>query len=86
MGFFDVAKNIGKFVINDAIERAQNNQEEFERAYDVGTRATDEQLVKYFKTASSFQKAGYARVLEERGYLEKNSEGKYQRTGKTLNK
>ena len=33
---------------------------------------------------TSIEKNGYAKVLEKRGYLEKNSEGKYQRTSKRL--
>lgn len=84
MGFFDVVKSIGKYAVDTAIENAEHNQEKLERAYGIGSRLSDAELVSRFKSASGFEKAGYAKVLEERGYLEKDSEGKYQRTGKTL--
>ena len=63
---------------------SQKKQEEREIVYYDGQRMTDEELVRKFKSASGMRKVGFAMVLEERGYLEKDNEGRYRRTSKTL--
>ncbi|MDY2735253.1 hypothetical protein, partial [Intestinibacter sp.] len=46
---------------------------------------SDREVADKFEDAfTSIEKNGYAKVLEKRGYLEKNSEGKYKRTSKRL--
>ena len=46
---------------------------------------SDREVVDEFQFAiTSIEKNAYAEVLEKRGYLEKNSQGKYQRTSKKL--
>ena len=85
MGFWDIAKSVGKAVAQSAIEDIQSKQNEVNRAYDRADRKSDEQLVNSFKNASSnYEKLGYAKALEDRGYLYKDGDGKYKRTSKTL--
>ncbi|MBY3618601.1 hypothetical protein HGO21_03480 [Acinetobacter sp. CUI P1] len=36
------------------------------------------------ENSSGIEKYGYAAELEKRGYLERNAEGKFQKTNKTL--
>ena len=46
---------------------------------------TDREVANKFQYAkTSIEKSCYAKILEKREYLEKNSDGKYQRTSKKL--
>lgn len=46
---------------------------------------SDREVVEaYNNSFITIERKGYAKVLEKRGYIEKNSEGKYQRTSKRL--
>lgn len=84
MGFFRGLGEAAKFIGEGFLDEVKKKQEEREIAYYDGQRMTDEELVRKFKSASGMRKVGFAMVLEERGYLEKDSEGKYRRTSKTL--
>lgn len=84
MGFWDIAKSVGKAVAESTMEDIQRKQNQMNNAYDRADRKTDEQLVSSFKNASGFEKIGYAKALEDRGYLYKDEDGKYKRTSKTL--
>ena len=84
MGFFRGLGEAAKYVVKGLLEDVKQKQEERDRAYAEGQRMTDEELVRRFKSASGMRKVGFAMVLEERGYLEKDSEGRYRRTSKTL--
>ena len=84
MGFFRGLGEAAKFIGEGFLDEVKKKQEERDRAYAEGQRMTDEELVRRFKSASGMRKVGFAMVLEERGYLEKDSEGRYRRTSKTL--
>lgn len=46
---------------------------------------TDREVANKFQSArTSIEKSCYAKILEKRGYLEKNSDGKYKKTSKRL--
>ena len=84
MSFLD---GLGKF-INNTVEYYNKEVEKKERTINnVQRRASDlsdMELVRHFKQSSGLNKMGYARELEDRGYLEKDENGKYVRTSKTL--
>lgn len=84
MSFLD---GLGKF-INNTVEYHNKEVEKKERTMNnVQRRASDlsdRELVRHFEQSSGLNKMGYARELEDRGYLEKDENGKYVRTSKTL--
>lgn len=84
MGFFRGLGEAAKYIGEGLLDEVKKKQEERDIAYYDGQRMTDKELVRRFKSASGMRKVGFAMVLEERGYLEKDSEGKYRRTSKTL--
>ena len=84
MGFFRGLGEAAKYVGKGLLEDVKQKQEERDRAYAEVQCMTDEELVRKFKSASGMRKVGFAMVLEERGYLEKDNEGRYRRTSKTL--
>ena len=84
MGFFDALGGFAKEVGNSMMEEAKRRQEEIDKAYAHGQRLSDRDLVRKFKNSSGLKKIGYAKVLEDRGYLERNDEGKFVRTSKRL--
>ena len=84
MGFFRGLGEAAKYVGKGLLEDVKQKQEERDRAYAEGQCMTDEELVRKFKSASGMRKVGFAMVLEERGYLEKDNDGRYRRTSKTL--
>lgn len=82
MGFFDTLGKVAKEVGKGVLEETKKMLEEQNKAYANGRRMSDRELVRKFKSASGPKKIGYARVLEDRGYLTRNSEGKFVRTSK----
>lgn len=84
MSFLD---GLGKF-INNTVEYHNKEVERKERTMNNVQRSasdlSDRELVRYFEQSSGLNKMGYARELEDRGYLEKDENGKYVRTSKTL--
>lgn len=84
MGFFDTLGEVAKGVGKSVMQEAEKRQKEQDRAYANGQRMSDRELVRKFKNASGSTKIGYARVLEDRGYFVRDSEGKFVRTSKRL--
>ncbi|MEF2969105.1 hypothetical protein V3851_25305 [Paenibacillus sp. M1] len=85
MGFWDKLAKAGGTVIEAVQKQAEQQQREKENAEYMASRVDDDrELVKRFQSSSGVKKYGYAAELEKRGYLERNSEGKFQRTNKTL--
>lgn len=85
MGFLE---GLGKF-INNTVEYHNKEVERKERIVNNTERRasnidSDRELVRRFQNSSGLEKMGYARELENRGYLEKDENGKYIRTSKTL--
>lgn len=70
--FGKMVRNVGK----EFVKTMQNNSHEIENAYLSGLAMDDYLLVKRFKQASGYKRAGYAKALEEKGLLERNYEGK----------
>lgn len=70
--FSKVVKSVGK----EIVRTAQNNQSVMENAYLSGLAMDDYVLVRRFKQARGYKRLGYAKALEEKGYLERNGEGK----------
>ncbi|PHB37068.1 hypothetical protein [Bacillus wiedmannii] len=80
-------KAVGKAALGAAESMAQEAQKREERVNRTQSRVTnksDREVVEKFQRSSGLEKMAYARELENRGYLEKNGEGKYQRTDKHL--
>lgn len=81
-------KNVGKVVTDVATHVMEEAQKKEERTNKIQSRVSgrsDDEVVRKYKNASSFEeKRAYARELEARGYLSRDSEGKYQRTNKSL--
>lgn len=70
--FSKLVKNVGK----EIVQNAHKNQSIMENAYLSGLAMDDYLLVRRFKQASGYKRLGYAKALEEKGYLERNNEGK----------
>ncbi|MDX5979681.1 hypothetical protein SIL77_00140 [Exiguobacterium profundum] len=83
-----VATSVGKVATNVAmhlLEEAQKKEERINKIQSRVSEKSDEEVVRKHKNATfSEEKQAYVRELEERGYLSRDSEGKYQRTNKTL--
>jgi hypothetical protein len=56
----------------------EQRRREIERAYEQGMRFSDDRLIRDFKQASGTKNTGYAKALEERGFLYRDDEGKYR--------
>ena len=65
--------------INDAFDR---RHAEIETAYMEACKMPDYYLINEFKESKGIERYGYARALEERGYLKKNSNGGWTPTEK----
>ncbi|MFF2015732.1 hypothetical protein [Paenibacillus sp. NPDC058177] len=92
MAFWEKAEKVMNFV-NDGLQRMQeSNQRQMEQRQEAIDRSqqkasrieNDRELVEKFKSSSGVERVGYGKELESRGYLERNSEGKMQRTNKKL--
>lgn len=85
MGFWNTVSKVGGAILDSVQRQAEQRQREMDRAEEKASRIEDDrELVKKFQNSSGFDKYGYAKELEYRGYLEKGSDGKYKRTNKTL--
>lgn len=76
-----LVKAIGKS-IRRSWEKAQ---QEFDEAYLDGVKMSDYILVYDYRKATGFKRAGYAKAMEERGFLRRNAEGKLVATDKLKN-
>lgn len=65
-------KDIGNSLLNSFYEK----QQQFENAYLEGCSLQDYQLVRKFMRSTGYKRNGYAKALEERGFLKKDSTGK----------
>jgi len=85
MGFWDKVSKVGLHMVETAQRQAEQRHREVEKYEYKASRINDDrELVDKFKNSSGIEKYGYAKELEKRGYLERNSEGKFQRTNKNL--
>lgn len=71
--FFENAKE-------SIISEIKKAQKQYEKCYLEGLNMGDARLVLRYKKATGSEKAGYARALEERGFLEKDRDGRYRPT------
>lgn len=72
--------------IGKSIRRSwEKAQQEFDEAYFEGLKMSDYILVYDYRKASGFKRAGYAKAMEERGFLRRNEEGKLVATDKLKN-
>lgn len=76
-----LVKAIGKS-IRRSWEKAQ---QEFDEAYLDGLKMSEYILVCAYRKATGFKRAGYAKAMEERGFLRRDSEGKLVATDKLKN-
>jgi len=79
-GLPTAAAGAAKYVV----EEAQKNVDKMNRTQARVANKSDKEVVGEFRHSSGLDKCAYARELEDRGYLEKSSEGKYQLTDKRL--
>lgn len=84
MGFWDTVGKAAAGAAKYVVEEAQKNEDKMNRTQARVANKSDREVVGKFQQSSGLDKRAYARELEDRGYLEKNSEGKYQRTDKRL--
>lgn len=70
--FGKIVRGVGK----EIVKSMQNNSREIENAYLSGLSMDDYSLIKRFKQASGYKRAGYCKALEEKGLLERDYEGK----------
>ena len=66
-------KNIGKEIFNIIDQK----NSEIQNAYFEGCGMNNYELVRHFQDSNIFERAGYTKVLEERGLLKKDKNGKY---------
>ena len=64
-------KKIGKGIMN----QMNKFREQSDEARAIGERLNDRELIRRYRNSSGGRKHGYAKVLEERGFLEKNNDG-----------
>lgn len=80
-------KALGKAALGAAesmAKEAQKREDQMNRTQSIVANKSDREVVEKFQRSSGLEKHAYARELEDRGYIEKNEEGKYQRTDKYL--
>lgn len=71
-------KSVGKEILDSMAainEQCQN-------AYFDGLRMSDAELIHAYRTGKGYKKPGYAKAMEERGFLRKKAEGGYEATYK----
>ena len=69
--------------IGKSIRRSwEKSQQEFNEAYMEGLDLSDISLVYYYRQATGFKRAGYTKAMEERGFFERNPEGRLVATKK----
>lgn len=80
-GVFKVLKKIGKELVGSFYHQIEKYNKDESDAYIHGCTISDADLVRKFKNSLGAQRNGYAKALEERGFLYKD-EGKYKPTSK----
>lgn len=78
-GFFSKIVSETITGINAAYDR---RHAEIENAYMQASKMPDYYVINEFKEAKGIERYGYAKVLEERGYLKKNRNGEWRPTDK----
>lgn len=84
-GFFSFAKKVGNAIVEDYTKMYERRKKAIENAYIRAQRLTDYRLIYCFRTSGGAEKIGYAKELEQRGYLYLDSDGIYQATYKYKN-
>lgn len=80
-----VGSAVGGAILDEVQKQAEDRQRKMGIAEEKAMRVQDDrELVSKFQNSSGIEKVAYASELEKRGYLAKNSEGKFERTTKTL--
>lgn len=76
-GFFArLFEEIGKSIVSDM----QKVQKQYEECYLEGLGLDNRRLVFKYRQAKGYERLGYARALEDRGFLEKDKDGRYKPT------
>lgn len=70
MGFFDVIKDIGKDILDNAKER----QERILHYKELYSDRDDQELFRIYKSASGEKRIGVGLLLKERGYGKQNED------------
>ena len=60
----------------------EKSQQEFNEAYLEGLDLSEVSLVYYYRQATGFKRAGYTKAMEERGFFQRNQEGRLVATKK----
>ncbi|MGD6898368.1 hypothetical protein [Bacillus infantis] len=83
MGLFKVVHKIIETFVNSALENHERVSKDIDRAQQKASGVSnDRDLVDKYKQSSGADKVGYTLELEKRGYIERNDDGKFQRTKK----
>lgn len=77
-GIKNILKSIGKSILRSW----EKSQQEFNEAYLEGLELSDFSLVYFYRKATGFKKAGYTKAMEEKGFFERNAEGRLVATNK----
>lgn len=84
MGFWNTVGKAAAGAAKYMVEEAQKREDSINRTQARVAKKSDREVVEKLKRSSGLEREAYARELADRGYLEKNEEGKYQRTDKYL--
>ena len=75
---WNFVKKVGLGIVNEMNKQKEKSNE----AREIGQRLNDRELIRRYHNSSGGTKHGYAKVLEERGFLEHNNEGRLVPTDK----
>ena len=84
MSFWKAVGKVALGVADSLVKEGQKREDTINRTQSRVANKSDRDVVEKFQHSSGLDKHAYARELEDRGYLEKNAEGKYQRTDRNL--
>lgn len=84
MSFWNKVGKAALGAVQYVAEEAQKREDAINRTQARVAKKSDREVVEKFQRSSGLDKHAYARELENRGYLEKGSDGKYKRTDKNL--
>ncbi|QGM31944.1 hypothetical protein GI482_16990 [Bacillus sp. N3536] len=84
MSFWNKVGKAAIGAVQHVAAEAQKREDTINRTQSRVANKSDREVVDKLKRSSGLERQAYARELEDRGYLEKNEEGKYQRTDKYL--
>lgn len=78
MSFWEIAKSVAREAAGELKDKLDEETQVYNKAYEKGCEMDDIRLIKYYISATGSRKLGYRKALEEKGIIEKGSDGKYR--------